>query len=85
MEEIITVPLPLEDGSVIDCTVVTIFTVEEKEYIALMLPGQKEENAEIMLYRYKILGEEEIQLEDIEEEEEWEKAVNKFDSLMVEE
>ncbi len=45
-EEEMTVELELEDGSVVTCAVVTILTVEEKDYIALLPLNEAGENEE---------------------------------------
>ena len=52
--EEMTVTLELDDGSV-DCAVVTIITVEEKDYIALMPLDENGENedGEVWFYGYK--------------------------------
>ena len=49
------ITLTLEDDSEVECVVLSIFPVEEKEYIALM-PVEElekdEENSEVLLYRF---------------------------------
>lgn len=80
-EELI-IQLPLENGCTIDCTVLAIFESGGREYIALL--PEDEENNEILLYRYVVENEEEeeIRLESIEDEFEFERAVDVFDTLM---
>lgn len=54
-EEEMTVTLDLEDGTSVECAVVTILEVDKKEYIVL-LPldenGQGNEDGEVWFYRY---------------------------------
>lgn len=45
------VTITLEDDSEIECEVLTIFEVEEQDYIAL-LHDNGEEDGEIFIYRY---------------------------------
>lgn len=83
-EELLTVPLQLEDGSQVDCIVLSVFDADNKEYIALM-PNVESEEQEVLIFRYTTIGDDEISLENIEDEYEWERAVGKFDELMEEE
>lgn len=84
-----TVILTLEDGSEMECAVLTIFEVEEKEYIALF-PLDGKDDADILLYGYKNLGvneetgEEDLDLLYIEDDEEYEKVSDVFDMLLDE-
>ncbi|MDG2865944.1 DUF1292 domain-containing protein, partial [Vibrio parahaemolyticus] len=77
--EIIT--LTLEDDTELDCAVMGIFEVEDKEYIAL-LPLTDDEEDEVLLYRY-IEDEEndEFELSLIEEEEEFNIVAEAFYAL----
>ncbi len=80
-----TVTLTLDDGSILECAILTIFEAEGREYIAL-LPlddGQVSEDGEVYLYRYK---EENGQptLENIEDDDEYEIAADAFDEFMDE-
>ena len=53
-EEEMTVELELEDGSKITCAIVTILTVQNQDYIALLPLNEKGENTEgeVWFYRY---------------------------------
>lgn len=83
MDELLTVPLMLEDDTQIECYVIAIFNIGVREYIALLPKDQSEQ--EILLFRYNSLIDDEIEIKNIEDEEEWEQAVTKFDELMEEE
>ena len=50
-DEELFVTITLEDDSEIECEVLTIFEVEEQDYIAL-LHDNGEEDGEIFIYRY---------------------------------
>ena len=79
-EEEMTVTLTLEDDSELECTVVAIFPVQEKDYIALLPFGAEE----VFLYRFKH-GSEDWQLENIEDDEEFEAVADAYDALVGEE
>ena len=71
--ELETMYLTLDDDTEIECGILGVFEVESKEYIAL-LPKEEEE---VYLYQYKEEGEE-ISLEVIEDDDEFEKVSNAF-------
>ena len=51
-DEEMTVTLTLDDGTELECVVLTIFEAGEKEYIALLpLDGREAEDGEVCLYR----------------------------------
>lgn len=53
-EEEMTVSLEMEDGSSIDCAVITILTVNEEDYIVLLPLDERGENedGEVWIYGY---------------------------------
>ena len=52
-DEEMTVTLTLDDGTDLECVVLTIFEAADKEYIALLpLDGNEAEDGEVYLYRY---------------------------------
>ena len=84
-EEMI-VTLDLDDGSV-DCAVITIITVEGKDYIALMPLDENGENedGEVWFYGYKENPDdpnEEPELIYIEDDAEYEKVEEAFDEYL---
>lgn len=84
--EEMTVTLELDDGDV-DCAVVTILTVDEKDYIALMPLDENGENedGEIWFYGYKENKDdpnEEPELIYIEDDAEYEKVEEAFDEYL---
>lgn len=54
-DEEMTVTMTLEDGSEVTCAVVTILTVDNKDYIALLPLDENGENSdgEVWIYGYK--------------------------------
>lgn len=86
-EEEMTVELELEDGSVVNCAVITILTVTGKDYIALLPLDENGENedGEVWFYRYSENPEdsnEEPQLCYIEDDEEYENVADAFDEYL---
>lgn len=75
-----TVTLTLEDDTVIECDVVAIFPAGERQYIALLPKG--DEDGDVFLYRFTELENDEIDLESIEDDEEYEMVVDAFDELL---
>ncbi|TCK97728.1 uncharacterized protein DUF1292 [Natranaerovirga hydrolytica] len=75
-----TISLTLDDGKELECFVIGIFEVEQKEYIAL-LPTEEDE---VFLYRYSEVEENEIQLDNIETEDEYKKVSEVFMTIVAE-
>ena len=75
-----TVTLTLEDDTVIECDVVAIFPAGERQYIALL--PKEDEDGDVFLYRFTELENDEIDLESIEDDEEYEMVVEAFDELL---
>lgn len=86
-DEEMTVELELDDGSVVNCAVITIITVEGKDYIALLPLNEKGDNedGEVWFYSYSENPNdpnEEPELGFIENDEEYEKVVDAFDEYL---
>ena len=79
-EECDQITLTLEDGSDLVCDVISVFPVKDKNYIAL-LPSNEDPDAEIFLYRFIENGKE-IELENIEDDEEFDMVSDAFDELL---
>ena len=85
-DEEMTVTLTLDDGDV-TCSVVTILTVEEKDYIVLLPLDENGENedGEVWIYRYAENPDdpnEEPIIEYIEDDAEYEKVEDAFDEFL---
>lgn len=82
------VTLSLDDGSDIECAILTIFDVNEQDYIAL-LPldenGEGNEDGEVYIYRYFEDNDGNPSLENIQDDDEYEAVADRFDELLDEE
>lgn len=84
-QEEMTVTLTLDDGSEVECVVLTIFSAGERDYIALLpMDGPEEEEGEVYLYRYSETEDGQPNLENIEDDEEYEIVAEAFDELLDE-
>ncbi|MDD6058446.1 MAG: DUF1292 domain-containing protein [Clostridiales bacterium] len=84
----ILVTLDLDDGAQVECEILTIFTVDKQDYIAL-LPldenGETNEEGEVYIYRYLEDEEGNPSLENIADDEEYEAVSDRFDEWLDEE
>ena len=83
-DEEMTVELELDDGSIVNCAVITILTVESRDYIVLLPLDDNGENedGEVWIYGYNENPEdpnEEPVLDYIADDEEYEKVSEAFD------
>ena len=82
-DEEMTVTLTLDDGTELECVVLTICEAGEKEYIALLpLDGREAEDGEVYLYRYVEDINGNPDLENIDSDEEYEIVADAFDELL---
>lgn len=86
-EEDITVELELDDGSSVTCAILTILTVDEKDYIALtpMVDEEDEAFGEVWFYEYieDIENPEaEPELKYIEEDDVYDKVSDAFEEFL---
>ena len=83
----IRVTLDLDNGSV-ECKIIPIVDADHKDYIAL-LPldknGNEKESGEVYLYRYFEDEEGLPRIENIESDDEYEAAADRFDELLDDE
>ena len=80
-EDFDIINLTLEDDSEIQCAVLNVFEVEDTDYIALLPIDDEDEDLEekeVLLYRFTELNDEEIEINMIETEEEFEKVAEKY-------
>lgn len=83
--EEMTVTLTLDDDTEVECVVLTIFPVGEKDYIALLpTQGQEAEEGEVFLYRYAETEDGQPDLQNIEDDDEYELVADAFDELLDE-
>lgn len=86
-DEEMTVELELEDGTNVNCAVITILTVEGKDYIVLLPLNEKGENedGEVWFYGYSENPDdpnEEPELSYIADDAEYEKVADAFDEYL---
>ena len=87
-EDDMIVTLELDDGTEIECAILTIFDVKDTDYIALIPlneDGEGNEDGEVLIYRYAEDGEGNPSLSNIEDDEEYEIVAERFDELLDEE
>ena len=74
-----TVVLTMDDDTELECSIVCIYPVGDKQYIALMPiaeNGEEIESDEILIYRY---------VENIEDDDEYDAAADAFDEILDDE
>ena len=86
-EEEMSVELELEDGTLVNCAVITILDVAEKSYIVLLPLNEngQNEDGEVWFYGYTENEEdpnEEPELRFIEDDEEYEMVADAFDEYL---
>lgn len=85
--EEMTVELDLDDGTSVTCAVVTILTVSNRDYIALLPLDESGDNVdgEVWFYRYSENPDdpnEEPELEYIDDDDEYEAVADAFDEYL---
>ncbi len=86
-DEDICVTLDMEDGSKVECEILTIFDVNGQDYIALLpLDENGDENEEGTVYIYRYFEDEDgnPSLENIQDDDEYEAVEERFDELLDE-
>ena len=98
-EELDTMTLTLDDNSELECAVLGVFAVEgieDKEYIALYPieetcecgctteEVEEDEESPVLLYIYKELEGDEVELSSIEDDDEYDKVADAFNELFCE-
>ncbi|MDR0963815.1 MAG: DUF1292 domain-containing protein [Clostridium sp.] len=86
-EEEMTVELELNDGQKVTCSIVTIFSVGDQDYIALMPLDENQENHDggVWIYGYEEDPNDETaepKLRFISDEEEYEAAADAYDEFL---
>ncbi len=85
MDDEMYVTLSLDDGTDVECVVVTIFEAGNREYIALLpTEGEASEEGEVYLYRYAEDEEGNPSLDSIESDDEYEIVADAFDEWLDE-
>ena len=80
----VSVSITLEDDTVLECVVLTIFSAGDGEYIAVM-PETDDEEGTVYLYRYSETADGQPELTNIETDEEYEIVADASDELLDDE
>ena len=83
--ESLTVTLTLENNEELECAVLNIFEADEKEYIALLPLDENGDNTDGQIYLYRFIDngeEEEPGLENIEDDEEFDRVSAVFNEWL---
>lgn len=86
-DEEMSVTLDLDDGTTVECTIITILEVDDKDYIALLPMVDEDDDlyGEVWLYGYKenpLDPNEEPELIHIEDDAEYEAVSDAFDEYL---
>ena len=79
----LTVTIQDEDGTDLECDVILIFEMDGQDYVALTPSSGEPE--EVYLFRCTYDGGENMEIEDIDDEDEYNNVVETFDTIMEEE
>lgn len=79
-----TITLTLDDNTEVECAILTIFPVAEKEYIALLPLDENGQNTdgEVYLYSFTKTESGDPMLANIEDDEEYAAAADAFDTIL---
>ena len=79
-----TITLTLENDAEVECAILTVFPVEKKEYIALLPLDENGQNQEGEVYLYAFARTEKGDpiLSNIEDDDEYAKAAEAFDTVL---
>lgn len=81
-EDIMTITL--EDGTEVECAIIAIFPVGEKDYIALLPLQNEDEEGEVYLYGFEEYEDGSFELLAIESDAEYEEVTKAFDEILDE-
>ena len=79
--EVATISLFLDDNTEMKCDISAIFQVEDKDYIALT-PIYDYETEEVFLYRLSNIGDDDLNLENIVDDLEFERVAEEYEALI---
>ena len=87
LDDDVMVTVSMDDGTDVECEILTIFNIGEQDYIVL-LPyddqGKLNEEGEVYIYRYFEDEEGNPSLDNIQSDEEYEIVADRFDELQDE-
>lgn len=77
-DDIIT--LEYDDGTTMECEIMGVFPLGEKDYVALI---PHDDSDDVYIYRYQEYDDGTFEIESIEDENEFNKAASEFDAIMA--
>lgn len=79
-----TITLTMDDDTEVECAILTIFPVENKEYIALLPLDENGQNetGEVYLYSFSRTADGDPMLANIEDDEEYDAVANAFNAVV---
>ena len=79
-----TISLTLEDDTEVECAILTVFPIDEQEYIALLPLDENGQNqsGEVYLYRFSRTENGDPMLANIEDDAEYQAAATAFDIVL---
>ncbi len=85
-DEVEMMNIVLDDGCELECEILSIFPANQNTYIALYPVNTPEgyDDNDVLLYRYKELEGDEVELTSITEDEEFEIVADAFDEILDE-
>ena len=78
-EDVDIITLEFDDGAEVECEIMGVFDYDGKDYIALI---PLDDSDDVYLYGYKEVGDDEFELEDIEDDDLFENVVKEFEAIM---
>lgn len=86
-DEEMTVELTLDDGQIVNCAIITILTVDQKDYIALLPLDEDGNNDDGEVWFYRYVEDEndpnaEPELSYIDDDDEYENVADAFDEYL---
>lgn len=79
------ITLELDDDTVLECVVVSIFPVEDNDYIALLpIDEMNNDEGELLIYRYSESEDGEPLLANIESDDEYDAVAEVLEDILVE-
>ena len=79
-----SITLSLDDGTELNCIILDIFSVQGKDYIALVAEDSEDEDDNVFLYRFIQEEDGEPQLLNIEDDDEFEAVADAFEEMLDE-
>lgn len=83
-DEDLTITIPFEDGTELECDVILLFEIEDEEQDYVALYPSSGEPDEIYLFRCEYDGGDNMEIEEISDEKEYKLVCETFDTIMEE-